>query len=267
MSTEPAGDDREELLEIVRDLRATLETEAATSAVPEAPPLELPERPSAAPAPARRTPGATAGPPAASTETGELRDVRQELGDCHRCGLADTRTHLVFGQGTPGAEIVFVGEAPGFEEDRRGEPFVGPAGQMLDAMINNVLRMERGDVYICNILKCRPPRNRNPHPSEVASCTPFLERQLAAIGPHLVVALGRFAAQYLLGSGESLGSFRGAVQQRADGTPVVVSYHPAYLLRNPGDKRKAMDDLMLIRETYQSLTGKALPEVRKRHRG
>jgi len=264
MTGEPVGDDREELLEIVRDLRATLDVEATTAAAAEAPPLELPDPPTAA---TGCKPSRDAQLPVASGETGELRDVRQELGDCHRCNLAETRTHLVFGQGSPRAEIVFVGEAPGFEEDRRGEPFVGPAGQMLDAMIANVLRMERSDVYICNVLKCRPPRNRNPQPSEVASCTPFLERQLAAIGPCVVVALGRFAAQYLLGSSGSVGSFRGASRDRADGTAVVVTYHPAYLLRNPEDKRKAMDDLMLIRRTYESLTGKTLPEVRRRGRG
>jgi len=267
MSDDPAGDDRDELLEIVRDLRATLEVEAATSAVVEAPPIELPDRPAPPAAKGRRHGNRPERPQPPAEEKGELRDVRQELGDCRRCGLAETRTHLVFGKGSPEAEIVFVGEAPGFEEDRRGEPFVGPAGQMLDAMIANVLRMKRSDVYICNVLKCRPPRNRNPHPSEVASCTPFLERQLGAINPRILVALGRFAAQYLLDSTGSVGSHRGAVRERPDGTAVIVTYHPAYLLRNPADKRKAMDDLMLIRETYESLTGETLPQVRRRKGG
>ena len=251
------SDERAELLEIVRDLRGTLEVEAATCARPEAPPVEVPR-----PEPPARAPDATPGDLA-----GALRDLRQDLGDCRRCGLADTRTHLVFGEGSPEAPIVLVGEAPGYEEDRKGRPFVGPAGGMLTDMITNVLRLDRGDVYICNVLKCRPPRNRDPQPPEVAACTPFLQGQLDAIRPRLIVALGRFAMQHLLQTEGSLGGHRGEVHRTAAGVPLIVTYHPAYLLRNAGDKRKAFEDLLLIRRTYEELAGIQLPPVHSRKKG
>ncbi len=262
-------DDRAELLELVRDLRSTLESEAASGALPEAPALEpaRPESPAAPEPPPRPAPGASPpGPPAAPTSGGDdaLSPVRQELGECQRCALHDSRAHLVFGVGSPTADLVFVGEAPGFEEDRQGEPFVGPAGGMLTNMIHNVLRLQREDVYIANVLKCRPPRNRNPEPGEIAMCSPFLERQLDALQPRLIVALGRFAAQYLLDSTDGVGRLRGRVHpRRRNGCPVVVTYHPAYLLRNPEDKRKAMDDLMLIRSALEEATGTPLPPVRR----
>lgn len=251
------SEERAELLEIVRDLRGALEVEAATCARPEAPPIEVPR-----PAPPEREAGGDAGDLAAP-----LRSLRHELGDCQRCGLAQTRTHLVFGEGSAEAPIVFVGEAPGYEEDRKGRPFVGPAGAMLTDMITHVLRLERDDVYICNVLKCRPPRNRDPQPPEVAACTPYLQGQIEAIRPRLIVALGRFAMQYLLQTTGSVGRFRGQVHHTAAGTPLVVTYHPAYLLRNAGDKRKAFEDLLLIRRTYEQLAEIQLPPVRRRKKG
>ncbi len=224
--------EQDELLELSRDLRTYLEVQqAGAAAVPEGEPISLSE---------------------------SLDEVRAELGDCQRCSLASDRNHLVFGDGDEGAEIVFVGEAPGEEEDRQGIPFVGAAGSMLTAMITNVLRLERSQVYICNILKCRPPGNRNPQPDEVAACTPFLNRQLAALAPRLIVALGRPAAQFLLDSTAPVGRLRGQLHQRGD-VPVIVTYHPAYLLRNPAEKRKAMDDLQRIRQAYEDRTGKPLP--------
>ena len=244
-------EERSELLEIVRDLRSALEVEADTFAHAAAPPLEVPR-----PEPLS---SAKRGPPADGDDP--LASLRRDLGDCERCSLAQTRTHLVFGEGRPDADIVFVGEAPGYEEDRKGRPFVGPAGRMLTDMITNVLRQDRGDVFIANVLKCRPPRNRNPQPEEVAACTPFLEGQLEAIGPRLIVALGRFAMQHLLQTTGSVGSFRGQVHRTPAGIPLIVTYHPAYLLRNAGDKRKAYQDLMLIRRTYEELTGTELPPV------
>ena len=196
-----------------------------------------------------------------------LAKIVEEVSVCEKCPhLAEARQNTVPGEGSPDAKIVFVGEAPGSEEDRQGRPFVGPAGTMLTAMITNVLRMDRSDVYICNVLKCRPPSNRNPRPEEVAACTPFVEGQLAAIRPALIVALGRFAAQYLLDEDGPVGRYRGSVQQRPDGAPVVVTYHPAYLLRNEGEKRKAMDDLLLVRATYEQLTGRELAPVRRKKR-
>ncbi len=251
------SEDRAELLEIVRDLRATLEAEAATCAQPAADPVEVP----------RPEPPPAAEPAATGDGANALRALRQDLGECERCELAQARSHIVFGEGNPDADIVFVGEAPGFEEDRKGRPFVGPAGGMLTAMIRNVLRLERDDVYICNVLKCRPPRNRDPQPEEVAACTPFLRGQLEALRPRLIVALGRFAMQHLLQTTGSVGRHRGRVHQTPDGVPLVVTYHPAYLLRNEGDKRKAFDDLKLIRRTYEELAGVDLPPVKSRKRG
>ncbi len=256
------SDERAELLEIVRDLRGALEVEAATCALPEAPPIEVPRpEPPRSEAPAEE-PGGSPGDLAAP-----LGALRQELGDCQRCGLSQTRTHLVFGEGSAEAPIVFVGEAPGYEEDRKGRPFVGPAGGMLTDMITNVLCLERGDVYICNVLKCRPPRNRDPQPPEVAACTPFLQGQLDAIRPRLIVALGRFAMQHLLQTEGSVGRHRGEVHRTPAGVPLIVTYHPAYLLRNAGDKRKAFEDLLLIRRTYEELAGVQLPPVQRRKKG
>lgn len=187
-----------------------------------------------------------------------LRAIRTDLGDCRRCKLAPLRTNLVFGVGNPDADIVFVGEGPGYHEDRQGEPFVGAAGELLTRIITNVLRLDRKDVYIANVLKCRPPNNRNPEPDEVASCGPFLHRQLDAIKPAVVVALGRFAIQSLLESQASVGRLRGTAHPFR-GAVLVPTYHPAYLLRNPADKRKTMQDMLLVRAEYERKTGKALP--------
>jgi DNA polymerase len=187
-----------------------------------------------------------------------LAQIRDDLGECTRCKLAPTRTRLVFGDGSPSADLVFVGEAPGHDEDQQGLPFVGAAGEMLTRMITNVLRLRRDQVYIGNLLKCRPPANRDPQPDEITMCTPFLDRQLASIGPRLIVALGRPAAQFLLGTTEPVGRLRGQVHHRGD-VPVIVTYHPAYLLRSPHEKRKAMDDLQQIRAVLQQATGVELP--------
>ncbi len=239
-------DPRAELLGLARDLRAHLQYQAAAAAtVPEA---DAPALPSA--------PQASAGGGAGES----LDEIRRDLGECTRCDLAEHRTKLVFGAGSERARIVFVGEAPGADEDRSGVPFVGKAGRMLTDMITNVLRTERGKVYICNVLKCRPPGNRNPLPTEVMTCTPYLERQLASIRPLVIVALGRFAAQHLLHSDAPVGRLRGRVHELGDAR-LIVTYHPAYLLRNPEEKRKAMDDLMLIRATLEECTGEPLPPV------
>ncbi len=207
-----------------------------------------------------------AGAPDAPAPLETLSSILGDLGPCRRCALCRGRRNLVFGEGNPHADLVFVGEAPGADEDRQGRPFVGAAGSMLTRMITHVLRLERDEVYICNVLKCRPPNNRDPEPEEVATCTPFLERQLGAISPRLIVALGRFAAQHLLDTDQSIARLRGTVHDRG-GVGVLVTYHPAYLLRNPSDKRKAMDDLMLIRTQVQELTGRELPPPRKGRRG
>jgi DNA polymerase len=167
-----------------------------------------------------------------------------EIGDCQRCKLAPSRTNLVYGVGNPDADLVFVGEAPGADEDAQGEPFVGKAGQLLTKMIE-AMGYSRADVYICNVLKCRPPGNRNPEPDEVASCEPFLKRQLAAIRPRMIVALGKFAAQCLMRDDTPITRMRGAFRSY-EGIPLMPTLHPAYLLRDPSKKKLAWEDLKAV---------------------
>jgi len=173
------------------------------------------------------------------TET--LDEIREDLGDCQRCGLARSRTNLVFGVGNPNAQLVLVGEAPGRDEDLKGEPFVGEAGRLLDKILL-AMGMQREDVYICNVLKCRPPNNRDPLPEEVTTCEPFLIRQIAAIQPQVIVALGRFAVQSLLKTRVPISRLRGEWQSY-QGIPLMPTYHPAYLLRNPVGKRDVWEDM------------------------
>jgi DNA polymerase len=182
--------------------------------------------------------------PKARTGKAGLQVVRDDLGDCKRCKLAPSRTNLVFGVGNPDAELVFVGEAPGADEDAQGEPFVGKAGQLLTKMIE-AMGYTRDDVYICNVLKCRPPGNRNPEPDEVASCEPFLKRQLAAIRPRMIVALGKFAAQCLLRDDTPITRLRGGFRSY-EGIPLMPTLHPAYLLRDPSKKKLAWEDLKAV---------------------
>jgi uracil-DNA glycosylase family 4 len=173
-----------------------------------------------------------------------LTILRDDIGDCQRCKLAGGRTNLVFGVGNPNADLVFVGEAPGADEDARGEPFVGKAGQLLTKMIE-AMGYRRQDVYICNVLKCRPPGNRNPEPDEVATCEPFLKRQLAAIRPRMIVALGKFAVQCLLRDDSPIGRLRGNFRSY-EGIPLMPTFHPAYLLRDPSKKKPAWEDLKAV---------------------
>jgi DNA polymerase len=180
-------------------------------------------------------------------------ELRAAVAACRRCELHQTRTQTVFGVGNPGARWMFIGEAPGQEEDRQGEPFVGRAGQLLNAMIR-ALGMQREDVFIANILKCRPPGNRDPKPAEAASCRRFLERQVELVAPTLVIAVGRIAAQDLLATETPIAKLRGKVHSfGARGWPLVVTYHPAYLLRSPGEKRKAWQDLLHARQLFARL--------------
>ena len=173
-----------------------------------------------------------------------LPDVRDALGDCRRCPLCETRTNLVFGEGNVRAGLVFVGEAPGADEDRQGRPFVGKAGQLLTRIIV-AMGLQRQDVYICNILKCRPPDNRNPRPEEIAACEPFLIRQLRAIQPKIICALGTFSAHTLLKTDVPISLLRGRFHSY-QGIPLMPTYHPAYLLRNPGAKRQVWEDVQKI---------------------
>jgi len=181
---------------------------------------------------------------AASAPRVTLETIREELGDCQRCKLAGKRSNIVFGVGNPDAPLVFVGEAPGADEDRTGEPFVGAAGQLLTKMIE-AMGLSRDEVYICNILKCRPPGNRNPEPDEIAECEPFLKKQLASIRPRMIVALGKFAAQCLLRSDAPISKLRGA-WKAYEGIPLMPTYHPAFLLRTPSAKREVWSDLQEV---------------------
>lgn len=183
-----------------------------------------------------------------------LLATRKELGECERCGLCERSAHVVYGMGNPGADLVVVGEGPGEQEDRQGLPFVGPAGQMLDRMLQGVLGLDRQKVYILNIVKCRPPRNRAPTPQEVAACRPFLEAQLRAIQPKVILALGSSAAKALLQTDQGIMKLRGNWHDW-QGVPLRPTVHPAYLLRRPQEKRLAMEDLTALKTRYQELGG------------
>ena len=178
-----------------------------------------------------------------------LDEITAELGECTRCILHSSRIHIVFGEGNPSARVVLVGEGPGREEDRVARPFVGPAGKLLDQMIA-AMGWRRQEVYICNVIKCRPPRNRDPLPDEIELCGPFLRRQLRAIRPQAILAVGSFAAQFLLSSQQPISRLRNQIYQ-FEGIPVVPTYHPAYLLRNPLQKRQAWKDVQLLLSLIQ----------------
>jgi uracil-DNA glycosylase family 4 len=173
-----------------------------------------------------------------------LAGVRDELGECTRCPLHRTRKNLVFGEGSTGAKLVFVGEAPGEEEDKQGRPFVGRAGQLLTKIID-AMGLKREEVYICNILKCRPPGNRNPKEDEIATCEPFLMKQLEAINPEIICALGTFAAKTLLRTESPISAIRGKFHDY-HGRKLMPTYHPAYLLRNPDAKKLVWEDVQKI---------------------
>ena len=178
----------------------------------------------------------------------DWNQLRARVAACTRCGLSATRTQTVFGAGNLQAEWLVVGEAPGADEDRRGEPFVGRAGHLLNAMLR-AIGLAREQVYIANVLKCRPPHNRDPNAAETAQCSPYLERQIALLRPKVMLVVGRVAAQNLLRTTEPLGRLRGRVHAfGAMQVPLVVTYHPAYLLRTPADKRKTWEDLQFARQ-------------------
>jgi uracil-DNA glycosylase family 4 len=175
-----------------------------------------------------------------------LRMLRQEIGDCKRCPLSNGRKNLVFGDGNPEAGLVFVGEAPGRDEDIRGEPFVGRAGELLTKIIS-AMGLSRKDVYICNVIKCRPPGNRDPDPREIEKCRPFLEKQLEILSPKVICALGSFAARTLLNTEDKISLLRGRIWDYG-GIPLVPTYHPSYLLRNPQAKRDVWLDIQKVME-------------------
>lgn len=194
------------------------------------------------PSPARSSP--------VREDTGALERLRvEDLGNCTRCKLHKSRNTIVFGEGNPAAQLMLIGEAPGADEDIQGRPFVGRAGQLLMQMIK-AINFERGDVYIANVLKCRPPGNRPPEPDEIAECSPFLMKQIAAIQPKIILALGAFSAQLLLKSSSSISLLRGRVYDMPFGR-VIATYHPSFLLRSPQKKPEAWEDLKLVRRILQ----------------
>jgi DNA polymerase len=251
-----ASDPREELRALVGQLRTNLSSRqrSGLQGVPRTPSARRAVAAPAAPAPvaarAASVSTAPASPEAGDDDAGRptgargLTLVREDLGDCQRCKLAPLRANLVFGVGNPNAHLVFVGEAPGADEDAQGEPFVGKAGQLLTKMIE-AMGYARGDVYICNILKCRPPGNRNPEPDEIAKCEPFLKAQLAALRPRMIVALGKFAAQCLLRDDTPISRLRGNFRSY-EGIQLMPTFHPAYLLRDPTKKKEAWADLKAV---------------------
>lgn len=256
------SEDRLELMTLVRNARAELEwlRETGIEAVASTPaPGELAlhaagptatAQPASQPAPAPPTRSPNDGvidflthPGVRESQT--LPELRTVIGDCQRCKLAGGRTQIVFGVGNPAADLVFVGEAPGHDEDVSGEPFVGRAGQLLTEIIVKGMKIRRQDVYIANIIKCRPPQNRNPEPDEIAACEPFLKHQLELIRPKAIVTLGSFAAQCLLKTRTPITRLRG-VWANYQGVPLMPTFHPAYLLRNPSDKRLVWHDIQQV---------------------
>jgi DNA polymerase len=239
----------------------------APEAVPAAPQPGAPVAPAMPAEPSTRSAPEPMPAPAAgravAVDRSDWAGLQALVSGCQRCSLAKTRTQTVFGVGNPRAPVLVVGEAPGADEDRQGEPFVGRAGQLLNSMLR-ALGQPRETVYIANVLKCRPPGNRDPSPAEVACCLPYLQRQIELIGPRLLLVVGRIAAQNLLATDEPIGRLRGRVHRfGAGGTPLVVTYHPAYLLRSPGEKRRAWADLKLAREQLE--LARRGPEARGLH--
>ena len=266
------SDPREELRALTRETRVMLERERDRGRVrfvfpdqPMQPPGAVHAAP-AVPGTALTLPGfepvAPANPtfaPPPSPTLAAREDLPDDLGtlarlvsECRKCGLCETRTNTVFADGSPKAKLVFIGEAPGRDEDLKGLPFVGRAGQLLDKMIT-AIDLKRDEVYICNILKCRPPENRTPAPNEVEQCLPYLEQQLALVKPSLICALGLSAAQALLKTKSSMASLRGRTFEYR-GIPLIPTYHPAALLRNPALKREAWEDMQRVRDTLKART-------------
>jgi DNA polymerase len=228
---------------------------AAPSAPASAPPDDdfawFDDLPAHPPGQAREVPAERAEP---TVHTLDWDALAERVAGCERCRLCEKRTNTVFGVGDRNADWMLIGEAPGENEDRQGEPFVGQAGKLLDNMLRSLTLARDTNVYIANVIKCRPPGNRNPEPDEVARCEPYLQRQVALVKPKLIIALGRFAAQSLLKTDASISSLRGRVHQY-EGVPVIVTYHPAYLLRSLPDKAKAWTDLCLARDTWRKTAG------------
>jgi DNA polymerase len=247
------------LVSVPPEVAAALEALAGAPATRHLPPAAQSGAPAAVPA---GPPAATSVPPTPAAPagvlgpvSGDLAALAAEVAVCRKCPLGETRTQTVFGVGSAEASVVFVGEAPGFHEDQQGIPFVGRAGQLLTDIIEKGMKLRRDDVYICNVLKCRPPDNRDPNPVEVAACEPYLLQQLGIMQPKVIVALGKYAAQTLLKNTLSVNRLRGQWWEY-HGVPLRVTFHPAYLLRNEAEKRACWAD---IQEVMKLLRGEETP--------
>jgi DNA polymerase len=264
------NDIQKEFIEIVADVRAHLEYQRAlgikTIEVNTLDVQTVRAQPAVVTVPQEKTVVAAVAPhviretakTAASAQAGQpmtLEAIREEIGDCTRCKLHTGRKNIVFGEGDPKAVIVFVGEGPGFEEDQQGRPFVGEAGQLLTDIIEKGMKIKRAEVYICNIVKCRPPGNRNPEPDEVETCIGFVKQQIRAINPKVIVTLGNVPTQNLLGTKQGITKLRGTWQSY-EGIPVMPTFHPAYLLRSPSEKKKVWEDIQLV----MAKLGMTIPE-------
>ncbi len=236
--------DQEELFKLAEAARALVEDSARRGFKSEIRPAE-----EAAPPPVGAEPRAA---PAR-----DLPSIRAELGDCTRCKLHRGRRNIVFGVGNPTADLMFVGEAPGRDEDLQGEPFVGRAGQLLTDIIV-AIGLSRKEVYICNVIKCRPPENRNPEPDEIGQCEPFLKAQIESVQPKLICTRGKFSAQTLLKTETPISKLRGKLFEY-NGVPLMPTFHPAYLLRNPASKKDVWEDMKLLHAELCRLTGKQIP--------
>lgn len=231
----------------------------AGSVAPASAPADPPSRsaphtladPPAAPAPPGAPSAARVAPADLDARRGELAEIEQRVSVCTRCRLSEGRTRTVFGSGNPAAELMFIGEGPGAEEDKQGLPFVGRAGELLTRIVQ-AIEMRREDIYIANVVKCRPPGNRDPQPDEVIACRGYLERQIELIQPRVIVALGRIAAQTLLGNEDPIGRMRGR-WFKVLGVPTMVTYHPAALLRNPALKRPTWEDMQQVRDRLREV--------------
>ncbi|HEY7700309.1 MAG TPA: uracil-DNA glycosylase [Vicinamibacteria bacterium] len=236
MSEASINDDKSFVLEQIRE-RLRFYSSLTDLGFPRSASVEAPSPRPVAAAPAR---------PAKPGNVETLEEIRADLGECTRCRLSEKRTTIVFGVGNPKAELMFVGEGPGHEEDRQGIPFVGAAGQLLTKIIQ-AIDLTREQVYIANVVKCRPPNNRDPEPDEVEACRPFLDRQIDAVRPKVICALGRVSALNLLRTDEGITRLRGRIFTYR-GCKLVPTYHPAFLLRNPGKKRECWEDMKLVKK-------------------
>jgi uracil-DNA glycosylase family 4 len=243
--------------------RASAEPEPIVTSEPARPVVTEPSREAVIAPVAKGATGASEGLPAGGAHHAaglNWEDLERVVRDCKRCPLHQTRTQAVFGVGNRQATWLVIGEAPGADEDRQGEPFVGRAGQLLNSMLK-AMGLAREQVYIANVLKSRPPNNRDPRPEEVRECISYLYRQIELIDPRLILCVGRIAAQTLLGTDTPIGKLRGKlhhlppIQPNGEPRPMIVTYHPAYLLRSPAEKRKAWGDLVLAMQTYERLGG------------